>query len=127
MNTPQKTLDWDLVIKGDTSLLDVKFKDLWHYRDLLYMLVKRDFVSFYILKNKIEFYFDNFYVPKLTPMQCETRERNMLPKKMGRGWLIPLDIDEYIYDFKTISNYLKRYWYLTIFFKSYWSFKTYME
>ncbi|TDP59207.1 ABC transporter permease [Flavobacterium dankookense] len=38
---------WDLVIKGHTSLFDVKFKDLWHYRDLLAMFVKRDFVSFY--------------------------------------------------------------------------------
>ena len=38
---------WDLVIKGHTSLFDVKFKDLWHYRDLLTMFVKRDFVSFY--------------------------------------------------------------------------------
>ncbi len=38
---------WDLVIKGHTSLFDVKFKDLWNYRDLLLMFVKRDFVSFY--------------------------------------------------------------------------------
>ncbi|HQW68037.1 MAG TPA: ABC transporter permease [Flavobacterium sp.] len=43
-NQPEK---WDLVIKGHTSLFDVKFKDLWHYRDLLTMFVKRDFVSFY--------------------------------------------------------------------------------
>ena len=43
-NQPEK---WDLVIKGHTSLFDVKFKDLWHYRDLLAMFVKRDFVSFY--------------------------------------------------------------------------------
>ena len=39
--------DWDLVIKGHTSLFDVKFRDLWNYRDLLLMFVKRDFVSFY--------------------------------------------------------------------------------
>lgn len=39
--------DWDLVIKGHTSLFDLKFDDLWHYRDLLFMFVKRDFVSFY--------------------------------------------------------------------------------
>ena len=43
-NQPEK---WDLVIKGHTSLFDVKFKDLWNYRDLLAMFVKRDFVSFY--------------------------------------------------------------------------------
>jgi len=39
--------DWDLVIKGHTSLFDLKFNDLWHYRDLLFMFVRRDFVSFY--------------------------------------------------------------------------------
>lgn len=39
--------NWDLIIKGHTSLFDVKFKDLWNYRDLLLMFVKRDFVSFY--------------------------------------------------------------------------------
>jgi lipopolysaccharide transport system permease protein len=39
--------DRDLIIKGKTSLFDVRFKDLWHYRDLLLLFVKRDFVSFY--------------------------------------------------------------------------------
>ncbi len=39
--------DWNLIIKGHTSLFDVKFDDIWRYRDLLWMLVKRDFVSFY--------------------------------------------------------------------------------
>jgi lipopolysaccharide transport system permease protein len=39
--------NWDLVIEGKTSLFDLKFKDVWRYRDLLLMFVKRDFVSFY--------------------------------------------------------------------------------
>lgn len=39
--------EWDLVIKGRSSLFDLKFRDLWNYRDLLYLFVKRDFVSFY--------------------------------------------------------------------------------
>lgn len=39
--------DWDLVIKGRSSLFDLNLKDLWRYRDLLLMFVKRDFVSFY--------------------------------------------------------------------------------
>ena len=42
-----KDQDWDLIIEGSTSLFDLKFKDLWQYRDLLLMFVKRDFVSFY--------------------------------------------------------------------------------
>jgi lipopolysaccharide transport system permease protein len=38
---------WDLVIEGKSSLFDLKFSDVWRYRDLLFMFVKRDFVSFY--------------------------------------------------------------------------------
>ena len=38
---------WDLVIEGKNSLFDLKFADVWRYRDLLVMFVKRDFVSFY--------------------------------------------------------------------------------
>lgn len=47
MDKGSQSQNWDLVIKGHTSLFDVKFKDLWHYRDLLFLFVKRDFVSFY--------------------------------------------------------------------------------
>jgi hypothetical protein len=64
---------------------------------------------------KIEFYFDDFYVPELTPMQNEVRERNMLLKKMGKGWLLQLDVDEYIYDFSSLAKYLRKYSFLTIF------------
>jgi lipopolysaccharide transport system permease protein len=39
--------DWDLVIEPQSSLLDLNLKDLWRYRDLLWLLVKRDFVAFY--------------------------------------------------------------------------------
>lgn len=38
---------WDLVIEGSGSLIDLKLREVWHYRDLLLMFVKRDFVSFY--------------------------------------------------------------------------------
>ena len=37
--------NWE--IKSSTSLLDLKLKDVWEYRDLLLLLVKRDFISFY--------------------------------------------------------------------------------
>ncbi len=47
MNNTEQSEDWDLIIKGNTSLFDLKFRDLWRYRDLLFMFVKRDFVSFY--------------------------------------------------------------------------------
>ena len=47
MNGKIQSEDWNLIIKGHTSLFDLKFKDLWHYRDLLFLFVKRDFISFY--------------------------------------------------------------------------------
>ena len=47
MDDTGKQENWDLIIKGQTSLFDLKFNDVWRYRDLLGMFVKRDFVSFY--------------------------------------------------------------------------------
>src|ERR1700712_3254271 len=38
---------WDLEITAENNPLDLKLKDVWHYRDLLLLLVRRDFVSFY--------------------------------------------------------------------------------
>lgn len=40
-----ETHDWE--IKPQGSLLELKLKDVWAYRDLLWLLVRRDFVSFY--------------------------------------------------------------------------------
>lgn len=41
------TDDWDFVIKAQSSLFDVRLKEVWQYRDLLFMFVKRDFVTVY--------------------------------------------------------------------------------
>jgi lipopolysaccharide transport system permease protein len=38
---------YDLVIRPKSSLLDINFKELWRYRDLLLLFVRRDFVSVY--------------------------------------------------------------------------------
>lgn len=38
---------WDTVIKPQNSLFELPLRDLWHYRDLLILFVRRDFVSFY--------------------------------------------------------------------------------
>jgi lipopolysaccharide transport system permease protein len=38
---------WDMVIEPHGRLFDLKLRDVWHYRDLLILLVRRDFVSFY--------------------------------------------------------------------------------
>jgi len=39
--------NWDIEITSSHSLFDLRLKDIWHYRDLLLLLVRRDFVSFY--------------------------------------------------------------------------------
>lgn len=39
--------DWDLVIEPQNSLLDLKLREVWRYRDLLMLFVRRDVVSFY--------------------------------------------------------------------------------
>ena len=47
MKKEEPAKEWDIVIEGHTSLFDLKFSDVWHYRDLLMLFVRRDFVSFY--------------------------------------------------------------------------------
>jgi lipopolysaccharide transport system permease protein len=43
MNEPQQK--WTETIDADHSLFDLKLKEVWKYKDLVYMFVKRDFVS----------------------------------------------------------------------------------
>jgi lipopolysaccharide transport system permease protein len=43
----KKSENWDLIIEPQSSLFDLNIKDVWRYRDLFWMFVKRDFVSFY--------------------------------------------------------------------------------
>ena len=43
--SPEK--DWDIEITPKNNLFDLQIKDTWHYRDLLLLLVRRDFVAFY--------------------------------------------------------------------------------
>jgi lipopolysaccharide transport system permease protein len=45
MNSEQQT--WTEEIKSQESLFSVNLKEVWSYRDLLFMLVKRDYVTFY--------------------------------------------------------------------------------
>lgn len=45
--TENKEEDWDIVIEKEKSLLDLQLKQVWEYRDLLVLFVRRDFVSFY--------------------------------------------------------------------------------
>lgn len=43
MNEPQQK--WTETIEDSHSLLDLKLKEVWRYKDLVYMFVKRDFVA----------------------------------------------------------------------------------
>jgi len=43
----EKSENWDLVIRPAGSAVTLNFKDIWKYRDLLFMFVKRDYVSVY--------------------------------------------------------------------------------
>lgn len=45
MNSDNQT--WTEEIKSNESLFAVNLKEVWQYRDLLWMLVKRDYVTFY--------------------------------------------------------------------------------
>jgi len=38
---------WTLEIKSKTGLFDLNLKEIWQYKDLIYMFVKRDFVAQY--------------------------------------------------------------------------------
>lgn len=39
--------EWTLVIEPKGKLLDFKLQELWHYRDLIYLFVRRDFMAQY--------------------------------------------------------------------------------
>ena len=39
--------DWTLVIRPHERLLDLRLREIWQYRDLLMLFVRRDFVAFY--------------------------------------------------------------------------------
>ncbi len=120
------------LVSYDYNMLITSIKQLYNYVDVIFIAIDSDRktwsgnkfelpksffdeIKSFDSKNKIEIYLESFYVPELSPIECETRERNMLLKKMGKGWLIQLDVDEYIYDFEKVAKYLNKYWYLTLF------------
>lgn len=60
--------------------------------------------------HKIRIYEDRFFIPELTAMQCDTRERNLLAAQMGAcDWYIQIDSDEYFLDFEAFVNKLRIY------------------
>lgn len=48
MTDKQETAnDWDLEIKPHASLFQLNLKEVWKYRDLMLLFVKRDFTAQY--------------------------------------------------------------------------------
>src|SRR5688572_30652875 len=39
--------NWSEIIRPKSNLMDLRLNELWRYRDLVYMFVKRDFVANY--------------------------------------------------------------------------------
>ena len=47
INIPDSEEKWDLIIKPEGNLLDLNLKEVWKFRDLLWLFVKRDFAAQY--------------------------------------------------------------------------------
>jgi lipopolysaccharide transport system permease protein len=47
MTAIQEEQDWSLEISPKSHLLQLNLRDVWRYRDLLLLMVRRDFVAFY--------------------------------------------------------------------------------
>jgi len=46
-NTKIKDQEWDLIIKPESAWWDLRLREVWRYRDLVMLFVRRDFVSLY--------------------------------------------------------------------------------
>jgi lipopolysaccharide transport system permease protein len=46
-STDQTPETWDLIVRPKRHLLDINLKEIWQYRDLIMLFVRRDFVSRY--------------------------------------------------------------------------------
>ena len=58
--------EWDMVLQPKSTLYDLKLKEVWRYRDLLWLFVRRDFVAQY--KQTILGPFWNFIQPIFTTL-----------------------------------------------------------
>lgn len=95
--------------EADTVFLALdKSRKTWNGNDIVIGNDLFEWIKAFDVDSKIEIYEDDFYVPELTTMACEVRERKMLAEKMGIGnWLVQLDADEYFINFKKFVDFLK--------------------
>src|SRR4030042_3452552 len=47
LDTALQKESWDLVIRPQRNLFDLRLRELWRYHDLVMLFVRRDFVSIY--------------------------------------------------------------------------------
>lgn len=47
MNNTNQNTDWDIVVKPQSNFLKINFKELWNYKDLIVLMVKRDLTALY--------------------------------------------------------------------------------
>src|SRR5690349_10266607 len=59
----------------------------------------RSWISSVDVQNKIDVYEDDFALSNLSAMENDTRQRNLMAKRLGKGgWHIQVDSDEYFLD-----------------------------
>ena len=62
------------------------------------------------IEKKITIYRDDFYVPQISAIQNDSRERHMLSQRMGIGnWLVQIDADEIFIDFSKFVKTLRKH------------------
>jgi hypothetical protein len=112
------------LVSYDYELIKNSLPPVYEYADRIVLAVDKDgktwsgnsfriadsfwqWIEEFDTQHKIEIYKDSFYVEGLTSIQNDTRERNMLGKRMGEGgWHVQIDADEYFADFKHFVDFL---------------------
>jgi len=122
-----KKIHVGFLLSYDYELLKMSIPPVYETADRIFLARDQEFrtwkgqkfkvdESFYVWlsgfdkQNKIEIYEDDFYVPSLSTLENDTRERTMLSHKMGVGnWLIQVDSDEYFINFQKFVSDLRKY------------------
>ena len=122
-----KKIHVGFLLSYDYELLKIALPPVYKSSDRIFLAIDQDYLTWsgnkytiepsffdwlkaFDIDNKVELYFDTFYVPNLTTTQMDTRERKMLSDKMGIGnWLIQIDSDEYFIDFEGFVKQIKKY------------------
>jgi hypothetical protein len=118
-NTAPRKIDVGMLISYDYEYAPTALRQVYAHADRIVLAIDRnrrtwaggsytleqsffDAVKQLDVDGKIEIYEDDFYDPTLSPIENDTRERNMLARHMGSDddrWMIQVDSDEYFVDF----------------------------